>query len=329
MQTRRVGNSGLTLSALSLGTLTWGRDTDEHEAKSLLDTYIEAGGRSLDIPSDFRSESFAGRVSLIGNLLNGHFDRADLTLTLHSGSLPETPSRPSGGLGARPRSTTNLPMSRGNLLQSLDEALRDLGSDFVDLWVVHGPRQGIPHEEIVSSLEIAVRSGKASYVGLAEIDAWDMGAVTTLAKSSGIAVSAVAGPLSLLEAAALTSLLDRGAEQGLGYVAWAPLARGVLTGKYRHSTPPDSRAASAHLGGFVKPLLGAEQSRIVEAICRAADGLGVPPARLALSWSLDQRQVSTVVVGPRTARQLESLLEGEQIRLQRELRDVLAEIAMR
>ena len=94
---------------------------------------------------------------------------------------------------------------------------------------------------------------------------------------------------------------------GIGTLAWSPLGRGVLTGKYRHSTPPDSRAASPHLRGFVEPHLTERTFGIVEALARAADGLEAQPAQVALSW-LDGK-VDCAVVGPRTPQQLRALLE--------------------
>ena len=323
MEIRRLGTSGLALSSVTLGTLTWGRDTDEHEADALLATYLEAGGRSIDVPSDYFSPSFSGRCALVGQTLSRQVERDEITLVVHSGS-PTVPHASVSGRPTPPGAAT----SRRNLLRSLDHALSELVTPFVDVWVIRGPRRLVRYEEILAAAKLAVQSGRATYVAFADFSLWDLGALTLGAQDDRIPLAALAGNLSLLSGSILETQIPHAIEQGIGYIALAPLAHGVLTGKYRSATPPDSRAATTHLGEMVQPHLTPEADRVVEAVSRAAAQLDATPARVALAWSLAQPGVATAVTGPRTARQLETLLEGPTLKLQKELRSVLTEIAL-
>ncbi len=321
MEIRRLGNHGLALSALSLGTLTWGGDTDDIEAEELLTTYMAAGGTTLDVPSDWGSRVFEGRVEAVGRALSRSTRRSDVVLVLHSGSLPE----PTGPLVHPPSMELGPRTSRRNLLESLNQALRALGTDHVDLWVVHGPTHGISVAEIHGSVQHALDTGKAMYAGIAGLDQWDFGAITAQRADT---FAALAAPFSLLDASPRESLMRHGAQKGMGFLALSPLAQGVLTGKYRHSTPADSRAATGHLSSLVEPYLTQRHARVVEAVARAATSLDTTPAQIALSWVLAQPSVTSAVIGPRNARQLEQLLDAEPLILQRELRDVLSEVAV-
>ncbi len=322
MELRLLGDAGLTLSALSLGTLTWGRDTDADEAGAIMRAYVEAGGTSLDVLSDWHCPIFAGRLETVGSLLSGPYANENLTLTMHSGTLPQayspTPIPPLPGPAT----------SRKYLLESLEYSLRALGRSAVDLWVIHGPRQRVSLPEIMSAAQSAYDTGKATYVALAGFSDWDLGAASTRSYAEPPQISGMVTPLSLLDASSLKTTVPQAAAAGLGVVAHSPLAQGVLTGKYQHSTPPDSRAATAHLGPWTKEYFGNASARVVEATVRTSEELGKHPAQIALAWVLGQPGVTSAVTGPRTLRQLESLLEGFPVHLPREIREVLTEIAL-
>ncbi|WP_164996717.1 aldo/keto reductase [Actinomyces minihominis] len=326
MEIRRLGQRGLAVSALGLGTLTWGRDTDDFEAAAMLQSFLEAGGTTLDVPSDWGSATFEGRVRAVGSTIaDGLRDR--LVLILHSGNLPEPTGGPLQAATRRDISMLGPRASKRNLIASLDTALADLGTDHVDLWVIHGPRQGISIGEIREAAQFALRTGRAHYVGAAGFSDWDFGALTSFTPGEE-PFAALASPFSLLDASARVNLMPRGSESGLGFVALNPLAQGVLTGKYRNSTPPDSRAASSHLASLVEPYLTQRHARVVEAVVRAAGGLGTTPSQVALAWVLAQPLVSTAIIGPRNSRQLDAILEEPTLHLQRELRDVLTEVSL-
>jgi aryl-alcohol dehydrogenase-like predicted oxidoreductase len=174
-----------------------------------------------------------------------------------------------------------------------------------------------------------VASGRARYVGVSNYTGWQTAWATTHQ-------AAWPGRAALVSTQVEYSLLRRGVEHkvvpaaerlGLGVLAWAPLARGVLTGKYRYGTPADSRLASPHFAAVVEPHLDDRGRRVVEAVCTAADGLGVQPLELALAWVRDRPGVTAPVVGARTAAQLRAVLGVEQVELPTEIRAVLDEVS--
>lgn len=293
MRINRCGASGLEVSDLGLGTLTWGRDTDAHEAEDMLRGFVSAGGTLVDL-APTHGDGLA--TDVLGALVPA-VGRHRLVIAWR------------GGAHLAPSGTLVASGARGVMLACLDDALERLGTDHVDLWLA-GPDPEVPLEETLSALETAWRSGRAHYVGLSHRGTWDTGWAVARGASVGVPLSAVEEELSLLERSDRGDLLRGAVASGLGVLAHSPLAAGVLTGKYRHSTPPDSRAASPHLRHTVDPHLGAEDQGVVEAVVRAAQGLERSPADVALSWVRHRPGVSSAVVGPRSWRQLEQLLDG-------------------
>ncbi|KGM14369.1 aldo/keto reductase [Cellulomonas bogoriensis] len=290
MEERLLGSTGLRVSSLALGTLTWSRDTDEHEASEQLRDFVDAGGTLVDTAAHYGD---GGAEELIGALLGDTVSREDVLLCTKAG-VRRTPD---GGV---------VDASRGNLLGTLEASLRRLGTDHVDLWLVQAPDPRTPLTETVTALEQALRSGKARYVGLSDHPAWQAARVATLLGPGGMA--AVEVEYSLLQRGIERELVPAATDLGTGILAWSPLGRGVLTGKYRHAIPSDSRAASAHLAGFVEPYLGRTSSPVVEALVTAAQGLERSPLEVALAWVLSRPAVSSAVVGARTAAQLRESL---------------------
>jgi aryl-alcohol dehydrogenase-like predicted oxidoreductase len=293
VEERLLGATGLRVSALGLGTLTWSRDTDEHEAAELLRDFVDAGGTLLDTSATYGD---GAAEELVGELLRTTVDREDVVLCT-KGGVRQTPT---GGV---------VDASRGALLSSLDESLRRLGTDHVDLWLVQAPDPRTPLAETVDTLDHALRSGRARYVGLSNHAGWQTARAATLLGPGRLA--AVEVEYSLLQRGVEREVIPAAADLGVGVLAWSPLGRGVLTGKYRRSVPADSRAASSHLSGFVEPYLGRASAPVVEALVTAAEGLGSSPLEVALAWVLGRPQVASAVVGPRTASQLRAALDVE------------------
>ncbi|WP_148572357.1 aldo/keto reductase [Nocardioides caldifontis] len=318
MEQRYLGRTGLSVSRLGLGTLTWGRDTDEHEARDQLKAFVEAGGTLIDTAAGYGD---GASEELIGSLLGDVVDRDDVVIATKAGV------RRARGTGPGRARVVNV--SRGNLLRTLDESLRRLGTDHVDLWQVHTWSDETPWEETLSALDTAVSSGRASYVGVSNYSGWQTAQVATWQK-------AVPGRAPIASTQVEYSLLNRYAEPeivpcakslGLGVLAWSPLGRGVLTGKYRTGTPADSRAASPHFGDYVGAYLDPRCSRIVEAVARAADGLQWSPLEVALAWVRDRPGVTAAIVGARTAAQLRGSLTVEECTLPEEIRLALDDVS--
>ena len=301
MQQRYLGRTGLKVSRLGLGTLTWGRDTDEHEARDQLAAFTEAGGTLVDTAAGYGD---GASEELLGSLIGDVVARDDIVIATKA------------GMGrARGQRETNA--SRGYLVSTLDASLRRLGVDHVDLWQVHTWVEDTPLEETLSALDFAVTSGRASYVGISNYTGWQSAQAATWQR-------AVPGRATLASTQVEYSLLNRKVEaevlpaaeaMGLGILPWSPLGRGVLTGKYRTGTPADSRAASPHFANFVGAYLDDRCARIVEAVARAAEGLDWSPLEVALTWVRDRPGVTAPIVGARTAAQLRGSLTVEECEL--------------
>jgi aryl-alcohol dehydrogenase-like predicted oxidoreductase len=316
MEQRHLGSSGLTVSRLGLGTAMWGRDTDEHEAADQLFAFVEAGGTLLDT-ADTYGDGESERV--IGKLLGDVVSRADVVLATKSGALPKR-SRKAG---------RRVDASRKNLLDALDASLQRLGTDYVDLWQLHAWDPDTPLEETLAALDIAVGSGRVRYVGVSNFTGWQTAKAATwqAAWPGRVPLVSTQVELSLLNRGAETEVLPAAADASLGVLAWSPLGRGVLTGKYRGGIPADSRAASPHFEAFVQPYLAPECSAIVEAVVTAADGLGVSPLAVALAWVRDRPGVAAPIVGARTAAQLSGTLAADELVLPTEIRAALDDVS--
>ncbi len=297
MQRRSLGRTGLKVSRLGLGTMTWGRDTDEHEARDQLIAFAEAGGTLVDTAAGYTDGE---SETLIGTLIGDVVARDEIVLATKAGI-----SRRSG------ERVTNT--SRGHLLASLDASLKRLAVDHVDLWQVHVWSDETPLEETLGALDHAVSSGRTAYVGISNYTGWQTAQAATWQR-------AVPGRAPLASTQVEYSLLNRAVERevlpaadalGLGVLPWSPLGRGVLTGKYRGGTPSDSRGASSVFASFVNTYLDDRSGRIVESVVRAAEGLGWTPLEVALVWVRDRPGVTAPIVGARTAAQLRGALDLE------------------
>lgn len=313
MQQRSVGATGLKVSRLGLGTMTWGRDTDEHEARDQLIAFSEAGGTLLDTAAGYGD---GASEELIGTLIGDVVSRDEVVLATKAGISRRT--------GERVTDT-----SRGTLLTTLDASLARLRVDHVDLWQVHVWTDETPVEETLSALELAVSSGRASYVGISNYTGWQTAQAATWQR-------AFPGRTPLASTQVEYSLLNRQVEHevlpaaqalGLGVLPWSPLGRGVLTGKYRTGTPSDSRAATEHFARFVGAYLDDRGRGIVEAVARAADGLGWSPLEVSLAWVRDRPGVTAPIVGARTAAQLDGVLGVEELTLPPEIVAALDDVS--
>ena len=313
MKQRRLGHSGLVVSRLALGTMTWGRDTDEDDAAAQLVAFREAGGTLVDT-----ADVYTGGDSerLLGRLLTEVALRAEVLLaTKACGVVGPGPM----GRGA----------SRGHLLSALEASLRRLRTDYVDLWQVHAWDHLTPWEETLAALDSAVASGKVRYAGVSNFCGWQLGATAAHQR-------AVPGRSPLVSNQVEYSLLQRGIERevvpaaralGVGLLPWSPLGRGVLSGKYQTGAPADSRGASGHYAGFVAPYLDDRCRSIVEAVLTAANGLGVSPVAVALAWVRDRPGVVAPVVGARTSAQLQAALAAEAVVLPEVVRSALDDVS--
>jgi len=306
MDIRQLGASGLRVSALGLGTMTWGRDTDEHEAAEQMRAFLDYGGTLIDTAAIF-GDGDSERV--VGGLLNTLAPREEVVIASKAGMTK-----------------TGVDNSRGALLKDLDESLKRLRTDYLDIWMVQRWDETVPLEETLSALELAVSSGRVRYIGISNFSGWQTGRAFTLLERS-IPLSVTENEYSLLNRSAENELLPCAIDVGLGVLAWSPLGRGVLTGKYLNGVPADSRGASPHLGPFVSPYLEPRARQIVQAVSMAADGLGSAPLEIALAWVRDAPGVTSAIVGARSAAQLRGILRVDEIELPAVVRSALDDVS--
>ena len=310
---RHLGRSGLIVSRLGLGTMTWGGDTTEDDAAAQLLSFRDAGGTLLDTANTYvQGES----ERVVGRLLGDVVPREDVVLATKAYGVV--------GNGPMGRGT-----SRGHLLTALDQSLKRLQTDWIDLWQIHAWDPVTPWEEMLAALDTAVTSGRVRYAGISNFSGWQQGACAAWQ-------TALPGRARLVSNQVEYSLLQRGIErevvpsaldQGIGILPWSPLGRGVLTGKYRSGVPGDSRGSSERFTSFVEPYLDERSRSVVDAVLTAADGLGVSPVAVALAWVRDRPGVVAPLVGARTNAQLQASLAAESVVLPDVVRQALDDVS--
>lgn len=311
MERRKLG--GVSISRLGLGTMTWGRDTDENEAAQQLQYFVEAGGNLIDTAAVY-GDGDAERV--LGGFIGTLVKRDQLFIASKAGIAFKD--------GVR-----QVNNSRNNLISDLDRTLTRLNVDYLDMWQIHTWDRNTSLEETLSALDYATSSGKARYVSVCNFNGWQLARSATLQNPifGKAAITSAQNEYSLLNRRVEEEVIPAATSLNLGFLAWSPLGRGVLTGKYRNGVPSDSRGASPHFANFVEPYLTERAKQIVEAVIVAAEGLGYSPLEVALSWVRDAPGVTSALVGARTGAQLRGILTVEQITLPDQVRQALNEVS--
>ncbi|MGB7962446.1 MAG: aldo/keto reductase [Propionicimonas sp.] len=312
MQRRFVGHSGLQVSQLGLGTLTWGRDTRLDDARALLRTFVDAGGSLVDTAA-----AYAGGEAerMLGKILRVDLHRGDVVIATKA------------GFGIRDGERV-VDTSRQALLTDLRGSLRRLGTDHIDIWQLHAWGSA-PLEESLAAIDTAVTAGDVRYAGICNFVGWQTAQAATWQ-------AAFPGRTPITSAQVEYSLLARRAEVEvipairafrLGFFPWSPIGRGVLTGKYRSGIPRGSRGAAAHFSWFVEPYLESRSQAVVDAVAVAADGLDLTPAQVALLWVRDAPAVTAPLLGARTVAQLEPFLAVADVTLPAEIVAALDDVS--
>jgi aryl-alcohol dehydrogenase-like predicted oxidoreductase len=306
MDYRQLGRSGLRVSCLSLGTMTFGGrgdfakvgSTGAADARRQVDECLEAGINLIDTADIY---SYGLSEEIVGAAIEGRRDRV----------LVATKVRMQMGDGAN-----DAGLSRHHLIETCEASLRRLGIDHIDLYQMHEWDGVTPVEETLEALDHLVRSGKVRYVGCSNFTGWQ------LAKSLGVAERRglpryISQQIyySLQAREAEYELVPAGLDQGVGIMVWSPLAGGLLSGKYRRDQDPP--AGSRHLTDWGEPpVRDTEQLYdIVDALVEIAAERGVSAAQIALAWLLGRPGVSTIVIGARTSEQLADNLAATELEL--------------
>jgi len=299
------------VSRLALGTMSWGAGTTVEDARDHLKTYLAAGGDFVDTAYGYGD---GASEKALGGMLGDLVPRDDLVICTKAGV-----SRRSG--------TRVVDTSRRALMHQLETSLKRMATPYVDLWLVHTWSDDTPLEETLSALEWAVTSGRARYVGVSNYSGWQAAHAATMMSANRIPLVANEIEYSLLNRMPEDELASAAQALGFGLLPWSPLGRGVLTGKYRHGIPADSRAASRDFSGLTGLNLSEEAGQIVDAVAIAAQGMNVSLAEIALAWVRDRPGVVAPIVGARTTGQLRTALASEDLELPTELVQALDDVS--
>ncbi len=306
MEYRQLGACGLRVSALSLGTMTFGGrgrfglvgQTDAKAAARQVDMALDAGVNLIDT-ADVYSDGWSEEI--VGEVLKGRRDRV----------LVATKARfPMGG------GPNDAGLSRHHLIESCEASLRRLGMDHIDLFQVHSWDGQTPLEETARALDELVRSGKVRYVGASNHSGWHL--VKALAVQRALGLHPYVSEqiyYSLQERSVEYELIPAAIDQGLGVLVWSPLAGGLLSGKYRRDEPWPQGARQ--LTEWGEPPIH-DENRLydtVEALLEVAQAHNVSASAVALAWLLGRPAVSTVIIGARTDEQLADNLGASELTL--------------
>ncbi|MCA0296830.1 MAG: aldo/keto reductase [Actinobacteria bacterium] len=313
MQRRAVGHSGLQVSRLGLGTLTWGRETRLEDARPLLRAFVAAGGSLVDTAAAYAAGDAERMISRM--LRAGDVQRDELVLASKA------------GFGIRDGERV-VDTSRTALLSDLRGSLRRLGTEHLDLWQLHAWGQA-PLEESLAAIDTAVAAGDVRYAGVCNFVGWQTAQAATwqAAFPGRTPITSAQVEYSLLARRAEVEVIPAVRALGLGLFPWSPIGRGVLTGKYRTGRPRGSRGASQHFSWFVEPYLEPRSRTVVDAVATAADGLDLTPAQVALLWVRDAPGVTAPLLGARTVAQLEPYLACDDIELPAEIVAALDDVS--
>ena len=296
-----LGRSGLRVSPLCLGTMTfgleWGWGSDVDESRAILDAYLDRGGNFLDTANMYTK---GHSEAIIGKHLDkkGARDRVVVATKFFGGMHAGDPN--SGGAG------------RKAIMDACEHSLRRLRTDYIDLYWMHCWDVFTPIEETMRALDDLVRAGKVRYIGFSDTPAWKCAEAQTMAHFRGWSpLVALQIEYSLLERTVEGELMPMAEAMGMGVTPWSPLKGGVLTGKYTR----DSKPEDAKRGDWVAKHLHDRTFSVVETLVAVAKEAGVSPAQAALAWVQNRPGVSSTIIGARTMKQLEDNLKALDVTL--------------
>jgi len=307
---RLLGRSGLRVSPLSLGTMTFGEDwgwgAGESEARRIFDLYVDRGGNFVDTAVNYTN---GASERLVGQFIKAKRERIVLATKFTMARDPGNPN--SGG------------NHRLNMLRSVEQSLRQLDTDRIDLLYLHAWDMTTQPEEVMRALDDLVRTGKVQYLGICNVSAWRVSQMQAIADLRGWSpLVALQIEYSLVERTVEHELMPMAAALGLGVLPWSPLGGGVLTGKYttadvdlsgEASVSPTRKGIIASSGHLNERAIG-----IAEVVRAVADEIGVKPSQVAIAWTLANPAVVSPILGARTVAQAEDNLGALEVVLSRE-----------
>jgi 1-deoxyxylulose-5-phosphate synthase len=302
---RTIGRTGVKVSSIILGAGNFADPTTEDEAERMIGRALDAGINMLDTADSYvrgESERFIGRI------LKANGRRHEV--------LIGTKTFYQVGPGPNDQGTSRL-----HLIQACETALRNLQTDYIDLFQLHRPSFDVPVDESLGALTDLVRQGKVRYIGCSTHPAWKVMEALMVSELKGYArYVSEQPPYNLLDRRIENELVPMCQAHGLGIFAWAPMAQGVLAGRYTDASQPPSDSRAALRGGIYAQRVTPRGVEVGAQFSQLAQAAGMTPAQLALLWVKDQPGLTAPIFGPRTTEQLEHILPVLEMKLSDELR---------
>ena len=300
MEYRRLGSSGLKVSPLCLGTMMFGDRTDEQEAGRILGSAFDAGVNFIDT-ADVYAKGESERIT--GKLIAGKRDHWVLA-TKVANSVNPGPNQ--GGLG------------RKWIMQAIDISLKRLACDYVDIYYLHRDFDDANLEETVLAMGDIIRSGKARYFGLSNFRGWRIAEIVRLCRALNVPQPVVCQPYyNAMNRQPEVEILPACRHNGIGVVPYSPLARGVLTGKYRpNEAPPEGTRAGRADKRMMETEFRKESLAIAQKIRAFAGKKGMSAGHFAINWVLNNAIVTSVIAGPRTLEQWQDYLKALEFKFE-------------
>jgi aryl-alcohol dehydrogenase-like predicted oxidoreductase len=313
MKYRYLGRSGLLVSRICLGTMTFGNTQwgcDQAAAGAIVDQFIGAGGNFIDT-----ADMYSGGASeeMLGVALKSH--PRDALVVASKAWFGVGPAVTASGL------------SRKHMVEACEASLRRLGTDYIDLYQLHGPDPYTPIEETLRAADDLIRAGKIRYLGCSNFYGWQ------IAQANGVA--ALKGYAPLVSAQHLYNLIRRDIEreilpaceaEGLGMICWSPLAAGMLTGKYSAQDKPDETSRIGIQSAITLPRYWFDDAlKLIDTLVATAKRIGRTPSQVALGWLLGDHRVTAVIVGARRVEQIAENLEAGDWDLPADIREELVD----
>ncbi len=321
MRIKRLGRTGLKVSEICMGTMTFGVQADEDVAHAILDRGLDAGVNFIDTADIYPippTVETAGRTEeIVGRWLRDKRSRV----------VVATKCR--GRVGPGPNDQG---ISRAHILDAVDASLRRLGTDYIDLYQVHWPDPKTPLEETLRALDDLVRWGKVRYLGCSNFEAWRLYKALWVSDRLRLArFDCVQPRYNLLHREIERDLLPVCADEGIGVIAYNPLAGGFLTGKYRRGEPPPEGtrfALEEQTGSLYKDRYWQDELfDAVDRVKQVAEGCGATPAQVSLAWLLQQPAVTSAILGATRLEQLDDTLAATELSLDASAMEALNAIA--
>jgi aryl-alcohol dehydrogenase-like predicted oxidoreductase len=310
MEYRRLGRSGLKVSEICLGTMTFGNGADQAEAVRMVDAAFDAGVNFFDC-----ADTYVGGMSetMLGVALKGR--RSDAVVT----------SKVFNPMGHRPNDSG---ASRLHIMQAVEASLRRLQTDYLDIYYIHHVDTHTPQEETLRAFDDLVRQGKVVYIACSNYEAWRLVDAVWLAEAKGWArFEAYQPQYSLVVRDIEEEIVPACEAKGLGIVAWSPLASGYLAGKYKPGDLKVEGTRSAQGWAFQSRFFAPNHAEILQTLLDTAREIGRSPAQTALRWAMDQPFMTSAIVGARNAGQLGETLSAGGWRLPAEIFERLNKVS--